>query len=301
MSQAIYPHNTFPPKRVIYGNHIKGHNQRQGPCSWILLNVWPPMTSAWHKSQILCTSSRQPVSSPTRHPQSACTTAPTIQSNVLARRGVSWESSLEFQCAYGLCCYTLNPVADHDCCTDQPAATSLPHFCYPSCCSGLLFTCTFTCMLSLYANTDCVTTAWGKWQHLCTTPFSSWLQGLQLKEREGSERAGGKKEGTVFLTHTALSFCSVTLLRSAGRPFSQFWNTAKKAVSYRLYLHHRCFNSMHVSLMIINTNHKNSTLHARSALSLQGKCFNVLIHTVCKHRLPKQHRRGREERKKQEG
>lgn len=116
---------------------------------------------------------------------------------------MSWASSLVFQSECGSCWYTLSPAADHDCCIDEPATISLPHFCCPCCCSGLLFTCAFTCMLSLYAKTYSVTTTWGKWQHLCTTPCFQATSMLATRgERGGSERAGGKKEGTVFLTHT---------------------------------------------------------------------------------------------------
>lgn len=86
-------------------------------------------------------------------------------------------------------------------------------------------------------------------------------------ERRQWENRRGKKEGTVFLTHTVLSFCSVTLLRSAGPPFSQSWTTAKKTLSYRLHLQLCCFNSTHVSYN--NAKHKNSTLHAHNALLLQ--------------------------------
>lgn len=67
------------------------------------------MTSAWHETQILCTSPGQPVSSSTRQPPSGCTTALTAHNAWVISSGLqgkdSWASSLEFQCAYGLCWY----------------------------------------------------------------------------------------------------------------------------------------------------------------------------------------------------
>lgn len=141
---------------VIVGNHIKGCNQWQGPCSGVILNCWPPN----HCSYDLCLTR----STNTLHLLHV--SLPVQLKVMIWLISPRWPwSELRELSGVPVC-----PDADPDCCTHQPAATSLPHFCCPLCCSSLLFTCAFTCMLSLYAKTDCVTTTWGKWQHLCTTP-----------------------------------------------------------------------------------------------------------------------------------
>ena len=154
-------------------------------------------------------------------------------------------------------------------------------------------------MHAAFVFIDCIMTIRGKWQYLYTIPF--FIQCLQLQqrereaERERRQWEQGEKEGTVFLTHTALSFCSVTPLRSAGPPFSQSWNSAKKALSYRLYIHHRCFDSMHVSFKWINKTREVNTacVHYPYAAVLK-----VLICKVSKYKPPKQCSRARQEREK---
>lgn len=46
-------------------------------------------------------------------------------------------------------------------------------------------------------------------------------KGERVQKRARGRKKKKEKEGNVFLTHTAPSFCSVTRLRSAGPPFSQ--------------------------------------------------------------------------------
>lgn len=139
--------------------------------------------------------------------------------------------SADSQCTYGSRWHKLSPVEDHHCCTDQSAATSLLYLCCLSCCSSWLFTCPFTCTLSMQWLT--VSQLHDGSDSICVPPPVFKLTSMLATkgERGGSDRVGEKKEGTVFLTHTALSFCSVALLRSAGPPFSQSWTTAKKALT----------------------------------------------------------------------
>lgn len=131
----------------------------------------------------------------------------------------------------------------------------------------LLFTYAFACLVCMHIfslHKGCGS--------ICTpTPVFKLASILATKGgwEEAVRKQGGKKEGTVFLTHTALSFCSVTVPRSAEPPFSQSWSRAKKAVSYHLYFHNCCFNSTHLSVTVMNINHKTSALHAGNARSLQ--------------------------------
>lgn len=161
---------------------------------------------------------------------------------------MSWASSVEFQCVFGLCWYKLSQL--------QIMIAALVNLLPPlyhisavlhaaaACCLHVPLHACLVCMQRLT-----VSQLHKRSDSICVPPLVfKLISMLATKEERGvRERVGGKKEGTVFLTHTALSFCSVTPLRSAAPPFSQSWTTAKKALSYRLYLQHRCFNSMHVS------------------------------------------------------
>ena len=99
----------------------------------------------------------------------------------------------------------LSLVADHNYCTDQPTATSLAYACCPLCCSALLFTHAFTCMLSLYAKPHYNYTR-EVLAFVYQPPFSSFLQCLQLKEREKAlrEQGGGKRGHCVSDTHSTV-------------------------------------------------------------------------------------------------
>lgn len=138
--------------------------------------------------------------------------------------------SVESQCINGSFWHKL--VTD-DCCTDQLAATWLLHFCCLSCCSVSLFTCAFTC--TLYVQWLTVSQQHDGSDSICVPPpvFKHTSVLATKGERRGNEsrREREKKRALCFWHTQALSFCSVTLLRSAGPPFCQSWTTAKKTPS----------------------------------------------------------------------
>lgn len=153
----------------------------------------------------------------------------------------------------------------------QPCATSLAHFCYISnwslCCLHAPSHACIVCMqihrLSQQQE--------GSDRMSAPRCFQAYFNACNYRQgREGAEESKGEKkkkkkekEGNVFLTHTAPSFCSVTRLRSAGPPFSQSWTRAKKALISCLDNQCSCFNSTHAFLTITHTEHRSTTLHAR--------------------------------------